>query len=180
MKEAKAEKERLKKLAEVKKDLLASDDVIVLDAINRVKEVGDSSIIYTLAEVLSTTENATVKKEVKHVFTCLKQENVDIALLEVIKNEKFNSIKNFIISAFWESGIDASKHLLDFIEITTKGDYMTAVEVMTLVDQMEHMDKEDIEEAMLILNKERDGDDANKNSIHLSIIEILNEKLIGS
>ena len=174
------EKSRKKKLVEIVKDLQSSEDVVVLDALEKVKEHGDASVIPHLVSIYKSNENLDVQKSVKNIFVGLKDQETIPALLEEIKNSDLSEEQcAFLTSVFWEAGFNVNAHLNEFIELALSKGMLTCIEVMTIIENMESPDRELVEQNMLKLKREYDKAKSEKDALYLSILEILNDHLIG-
>ncbi len=174
------EKSRQKKLTEIVKDLQSSEDVVVLDALNKVKEYGDASVIPLLVEVFCKNESPEIQKSVKSVFVGLKDSNVISPLIDIIKKEKLTDEQSaFLTSSFWEAGLNVDKHLDDLIDILLEKGFLTSIEVMTIVENLTKVDNESLERNLIKRKKQLDREKTEKDGIYQSIVQLLSEHLIG-
>lgn len=79
--------------------------------------------------------------------------------MEAIRNESYASKINELIAILWQSSLDASDHLIELLEIALKGNYMTLIEVGTVIETFENIFSEEvISEALLIIDKAIEGE----------------------
>ena len=174
------EKSRQKKLVEIVKDLQSSEDVVVLDALEKVKEHGDASVIPHLVTLLTSNENQSVKDLVRSILKGLKDQTTIPALFSSINDENLSDVNRaFLTSVFWEAGLDTKDHLDELIDIAIKYDMVTCIEVMTIVENLEGIDNELVEKNILKLKAIYDREKSEKDTIYISILDILNNHLIG-
>ncbi len=84
-------------------------------------------------QLLSSKET----KELKHdTLKILKEQNGLDLLLKAINKAKNPLIKQNLVAACWESGLDCSNHLSYFVEIALLGDLNMCIEAMTVVEEM--------------------------------------------
>lgn len=174
------EKSRKKKLVDIVKDLQSSEDVVVLDALVKVKEHGDASVIPHLVSIYTQNENTEVQSAVKSVFVGLKDNETIHPLFKILDEESLTEEQSaFLTSVFWEAGLDVSQHLDQLIDIALNKGFLTCIEVMTIVENLEDVDHESLEKNLLRLKRIRERERSDKDALYLNILEILNEKLIG-
>ncbi len=67
----------------------------------------------------------------------LKAENTTQAIINAIENDKYFSIKAFLISIFWQSGLDASNHLSYLVQEAVNGDFNVCLEALTVIENFD-------------------------------------------
>ena len=64
-------------------------------------------------------------------------------------NPEYKERKNLLISILWQSTLDASEYLVDLITIALKGDYLTVLEVSTVIESFDTVfNEEDVMDAI--------------------------------
>lgn len=124
-------------LEEIKKELNSSQEVLVKNAIKNIQKKGDHTLIETILEVYQSTDNLETKNELGTMLSSLKISKAEDELLKALNEPKFGSIHQDILSFIWNSGFQPMDHLLDFVSVAIKGDYMTALEALTLVENLD-------------------------------------------
>ena len=66
-------------------------------------------------------------------------------LIESIRNTRSKTDKAKLLAAIWESGVDVSRHFIYLTELACENDFLTAMEALTIIQNME----EKIEEKTL-------------------------------
>jgi hypothetical protein len=102
-----------------------------------------------------------------------KQEEL-VFYMDAIRNEKYYSRQSELVAVLWQSSLDSSEHFNELIEIALEGDYMTIIEVGTVIDSYDHAFEEDLvldaqfrlEEAI----EEEDDEDRKKLLVNLKQI----------
>lgn len=127
-----------KKLNEkVLKNLYSTDKVIVINAINALKQDGNPEYIQYLIDILKTNEDQEIHLPILSILTQLKQEESASFLVEAIENPKNEIVLEQLVNACWQNGLDYSPFLSTFTKIVIGGDYMTAFEAFTVIDNMD-------------------------------------------
>lgn len=107
----------------VNKDGFSLDD----DKINNDK-------VENLISLLTDPKNKHIKEE---ALLTLKKEKGGYLLLAAILKSKSPDKKQQLIAACWESEIDFASYLPFFIDLAITGDYMVALEAITVIETME-------------------------------------------
>lgn len=90
-----------------------------------------------MVSLLSTTNDEQVKSQILELLIDLKDQTVAEDLILTIEDDRFTALKPLLISIFWQSNLNGSEYINTFIREAIKGDYMTGVEVMTVIDSFE-------------------------------------------
>lgn len=145
------------------KGLQSNDTSIVLDSIKKNRKEGNSKSFEVLMTVLRDTDEPTIEAAIIEFLFDLKDQDSVPILLRCIQDKEYEYYKHFLIASFWQSAIDGSDELAFFVEQGVKGDYMSCLEALTVVEnfdaaynEMELADLEaDLQEAV---DKEKNKD----------------------
>ncbi|MCB9336402.1 MAG: hypothetical protein H6586_09640 [Flavobacteriales bacterium] len=119
------------------KDLNSKDESKVLIAIKQLRKYGKPESIDALLNLYISTHNSTVKSEITSILYDLKDEQSVGRIISAIENEKYATIKPFIISILWQSSVDASSYLDVLITQAIEGDYEICLEVLTVIENLD-------------------------------------------
>jgi|SRR5690554_1108134 len=126
-----------KEIKSILKDLQASDEKIVLDAIQRNRKEGNNKTFAAMLETLKKTDEPTVEAAIiEFLFDLKDQGSVDV-LVKALNNKEMAFYDSFLIAAFWQSAIDGSAHLPLFVKKAIEGDYMVCLEALTVVENFD-------------------------------------------
>lgn len=90
--------------------------------------------ISSLISLLTDPANKEIKEEA--LLTLKKQKGGD-SLLVAIASPKANEVRHILVAACWESEINFSKYLPFFILLALDQNYLTALEAITVIENME-------------------------------------------
>lgn len=139
------------------KDLKSNDTEKVLTAVKQLRLHGQKEAVVEILEVFTETANEDVKKSITNLLFDLKDEKAVLPLLKAINDKKYQTIKPFLISIFWQSSLDASEHLGTLVRIATKGDYNACLEVITVIETFDtNFDEEQIMDAVYDIEEKLD------------------------
>lgn len=170
-----SEKPVTNKKAEQKliEDLSSSMDEIVLKALTKVKDKGTVNVIEPLIDAYFSTENAKIKQEISEILNSLKISTATEALINAL-DENAHDRNQLILNALWNSNLDSSKHMNKIMEIAVTGDYLTAFEALTVLDNLDEIiEEEQLTECKLILNNYFGGTTDDKADILKQILILI-------
>jgi hypothetical protein len=135
-------------------DLLSSDQQIVVDTIEEIKYSGSSKLLPFLIDLLHSTNNDEVKKKVYSILSELKHSDSIPIIIEAIRNKKYLPEQEMLIRSCWENGLDFTPYISIFVDLVIQGDYMTAFEAFTVIENLEgFISVEDIDNLLSKLEK---------------------------
>jgi hypothetical protein len=162
-----------KKLLVHLKNLDSGNNAEVLTAINALRNDGTEEAIPFLVKTLVNNPDEDIKNAVSHLLFDLKNERALPGLIMAIINPENKAYKRLLLSSVWESGLDASPYLKNFVEIAVDADYLETIECMTIIENMPGpFNPETLEESIAIA---RDAADEHEERFDLlnSIWEVL-------
>jgi hypothetical protein len=164
-----------KKLKEFAEILKKENTLSIIEAIELLRpEQPFEGIISLLTAFYDQSDEYTVRKAISDFLNDLKDQSVCAEIInEIRKTWKADTI-SMLVSSCWQSGLNYSGYSLDLAEIFLKGDYITAIECLTVleesVDELSSDRKAEIikflEESPLLQSNE-------KQSLTLELISIL-------
>jgi len=147
-----------KRFNNIIKNLSSNKEAEVLTAIKQLRKHGKPEAIPHLINLHQTSKNEKVVNQVTAFMFDLKDQNATQPIINAIEKETNNSHKAFLISILWQAALDASEHLSFLVKQAITGDYMVAVEALTVIDNFETTFHEDE-----IMDIEYDLDEALEN-----------------
>jgi hypothetical protein len=155
-------------------DLKSGDNSKIKNAFKKLSNKGNASIIQPLVDLYtSLEEDNTIRNEIKVVFSQLKTTK---ALPELIKNlsHRDNRVKELVLFSIWSSNLDAADYIPAIVECSCKGDFMVALEALTLIENLEGpFNEQDLIESMITINEYLSKDKDDKIELIQSILETI-------
>jgi hypothetical protein len=137
---------------EIIEDLGSSDDKIVLDALKRVRAKGNPLVIPTIIKTFQESDSEKVQIEIKNILSELKSKDAVEPLIESL-DEADGPVKELILYGLWNSNLNPIEHIAKIVDVSCKGDYMVALEGLTIIENLEGpFDEVVINDTKLILN----------------------------
>jgi len=134
------------------KELYSSKEEVVLEAIGAADERGNVEWVRPLLEVVRDHPSAEVKEAASSVLGKLKVSAAEDVLGDALDDPQFESIGAEIISFLWSSGFHSEEWLPAVVRCAIRGDFRSAMEGLTWVEQVETLQGEhDLLESILLV-----------------------------
>ena len=130
-----ANKQEQQRLAKIMEDLYSADLKKGKKAIKSLESHGNASVIKPLAELL--LKGTPHEAEIIELLSSLKDTSVTVEVMEVVEAEKFLSIRSNMLSVIWNTKVDFSDYIDEFVLIATTGDFMESIECLTIIENLE-------------------------------------------
>lgn len=157
-------------------DLSSSDEKKALIALKQLRKHGKPEAIKPLIDVLKNSNKESIKTEIISLLYDLKEQNVVDEIILAIEDDEFTDEKAILISIFWQSSLDGSAYLSTFIKEAIKGDYMTCIEVLTVVENFDATFQEtEVEDLKFDLDEAIDQEETEKRNLLIGIRKVLDE-----
>lgn len=118
------------------KDLQASDDQLVMTALNKIKTHGTIKIIPYLLAYWYKSEGE-LHQAASEILYSLKDKNAIPVLFDELDKTTVAAEREKIISIFWNAGLEPKEYLNKLVTIAIEGEFMEAVECLTVIENME-------------------------------------------
>lgn len=166
-----------KKREAIKKELFSGDEATVLGAVKKCEKDGNESLIQPLLIVFRDAEDSAIRKEIRKLLETLKVSKGEDILIEALASDEFKSIAGDIMSFLWNSGFQPDHHIELIVNKALEGDFMCAVEGLTLLESLNGpVDEASLAQGLIdvrgFLLEHKDTDNQNF-PIALNIYEVL-------
>ncbi|MDG2369985.1 MAG: hypothetical protein P8M12_05040 [Flavobacteriales bacterium] len=155
-------------------DLESGNNAKVKNALKKLSSKGNESILEPLIEFYtSLNEEDSIRNEIKTVFSQLKSTK---ALPELIKNltHPDNRVKELVLFSIWSSNLDAVDAIPSVVDCACKGDFMVALEALTLIENLEGpFNEQDLIESMISINEYLSKEKDDKIELIQSILQTI-------
>ena len=149
---AEREIERQRKVKVILKDIASGEVKKIVNGIKSLKVSGDDSSIIGVAEAWLNNKHDVVEKEFLSFFGDIKTSTSSDIIMDIINDHKYAKIQVALLSTIWNSSVDYSKHLQNFVSLALKSDFLTAFECLTIIENLEGpFDENEVMESDLLL-----------------------------
>lgn len=142
------------KIGQLLSDLQSKDELKIAGAIKAFAVHGHASIIEPIVEVWRSGLSSENEALVIDLFQSLKDTPSIEPLMEAFKNPANAHLRRKLVTTFWNSKLDFSDYLADFVLFGIEGDFLDALEAITLIENFETVAPESaILESQLLLTE---------------------------
>ena len=166
-----------KKVQKIIEDLQSRDERKVIGALKKVPHDGNNEVILPMLQLLATSPSSDIQLLLEKSLYNLKDQSCIGPLIDALNEKELIPIRAEILTCIWQSGLDASEDLEFLIQLAIDGDFMTAVEVMTIIDNMEGFPDEPLTNSIKLMDNALDAHHENAKLLG-NIRQILLEKLL--
>lgn len=125
------------KLKTILADLKTKDTKKISKALKSLEAHGDSSVIKPLAQRLLDGVSDKSKAEIVEFLSSLKDTSVCADMMDVIEDNEFLPIRQTMLSTIWNTKVDFSDYVDEFVLIATTGSFLETLECLTIIENLE-------------------------------------------
>ena len=131
-----AEKPATIKQTKILGDLNSDKQDLALSALKLLEIDGRLAIIPELFEIYRKQRNTEVKKKILEFISNIQKQEAATKIVGLIEKEKNPILKQEFLAVIWNSKLDFSAHLADIVSIAVHGDFMQALDCLTIIENM--------------------------------------------
>ena len=118
----------------VTRNLISMNDEQVISLIQEFRENGELFIVEPLIEMLYSKRGQALKNSILDFIRDIKNQVAVIIITHSIQKYISDKYTTGLVSACWQSSLDFSEELPLFFDILFSGDYQTAFEAFTVIE----------------------------------------------
>lgn len=116
---------------------MTGNEVKITAALKALQINGDSSVLSSLADLLLTDLSAKNRQETLEFLSTLNDSSTIDGMIELIREQKYLPIRQELLSTMWNNKLDYSYFLPEFVEIAVDGNFMEALECLTIIENLD-------------------------------------------
>lgn len=124
--------------------LNSEDDEVVKDALEKISETGNRFYLPLLFDLLNTMPGHEVEVEIVKLIGSVKSKESVNTFMRAVEDEKYKPIRQKLLTACWQNGLDFSSFLPVFIDLVIAEEWDVAFEAFTVIDNLEYLPGEEI------------------------------------
>ena len=165
-----------KKLKELSATLEKGNSSTITDAIISLRdEQPFEGVISLLAEHYNKSSDKSVRKIIEHFMNDLKDPSVCPEVAGEIRKKWNDATMSMLISSCWQSGLNYSEYSSDIARAYMQGDYVTAIECLTVIEaSVDNLGPDKKKEILSMLQSGTFRAAAEKRELTLELISVLN------
>jgi hypothetical protein len=128
-----------KKIKELDEILNKDNKIVITEAIVLLRqEKPFEGAIGLLTAFYNKTDDFSIRKTIAGFMNDLKDQTVCQEVIEEMRKEWKSDTISMLVSSCWQSGLNYSDFSLDLAKIFLRGDYITAIECLTVIEESVH------------------------------------------
>lgn len=135
-------------------DLNSGNEQKIAGAIKSFEQFGHATVIEPLLQVWLGGLSEANEIKVFDLIQSLKDSSTVEPLMDAFRKPEFGALRRKLVCAYWNSKLDFSDYLADFVLFAIEGDFLDTLEVLTLIENFETLAPDHaIMEAQLLLKE---------------------------
>lgn len=130
-------KQQKLKINELLTQLRSGEENKISKALKSLQVHGEANVIHPILEIWTNGVNEKNEKEIIEFLSSLKDSYAAAPIMEAVNSNKYKAIRQPLLNTIWNTKVDFSEYLSDFVKIATKGDFMDALECLTIIENLE-------------------------------------------
>jgi hypothetical protein len=163
------------KINELSEILKAGNELVITAKIESLREeVPFEGAIGLLTAFYDKTENNLIRKTIAGFMNDLKDQSVcKEVITEIRKPWKADTI-SMLVSSCWQSGLNYSAYSIDLAKVFLQGDYVTAIECLTVIEEtVNDLSKKQREEIIKLIAESPFSNTNEKITLNSELLAIL-------
>ena len=149
-----ADNKHQQKINQIITDLRSKKEVSISAALKAIHVHGKADIIPVVLEIWAGGLSEKNDNEVRELLIGLKDTSTIDPLMEGFRESEDSAFRRKLLSVFWNSKLDFSEYLSDFVLFALDGDFMDCLESLTVIEQFDNSVPESaILESQLLLKE---------------------------
>jgi hypothetical protein len=146
------------KIAKLLADVQSGVPAKVKTALDALQVSGKDSIIEPLIRSISLQTDEECIQEIIEFLSSLKSTTASKEVMACLNNPELAEFKIQILSTIWNSPLDYSEYLTEFVNLAVTGDFLTTLECLTILENLNGpFEEADILESQLLLKAYYEG-----------------------
>lgn len=146
------QKQKKLKIVKLLSDVHSGIPSKVTAALDSLQVHGDDSIIEPLIQSIDLQTDEKCVAEIIEFLSSLKSTKAVATVMDCLRNPTYAHQQIKILSTIWNSLLDYSEHLSEFIALAVKGDFLVTLECLTILENLDGpFEESSILEAQLLL-----------------------------
>jgi hypothetical protein len=118
-------------------DVKSSNTTAVKTALEGLKIVGEPSILHPIILELNTKSHSEKNALILEFLACLKDSKARSVMINLIQQSDLKEYQQLLLSTIWNSPLDYTEYLEVFVDLAVKEDFMTTLECLTIIENLE-------------------------------------------
>jgi hypothetical protein len=130
-------KQQSQKIKQIITTLNSENELKISTAISSLQTNGDPSILEPMVKLLLTDLSVKNRSEIVEFLCSLKDSRAVDEMMRIIADTNYLNLRHLLLSTLWNSKLDYSYFLPEFVEIAVDGNFMEALECLTIIENLD-------------------------------------------
>jgi len=131
-----SEKQHKLKIKQLIDELNSGNQAKISASLKALQANGDISILEPMIALLMTEISDKTRAEIIEFLSALKDSDAVDEIIRILKDSTYLPVRQELLSTIWNSPLNYSYYLPEFVEIAVEGDFMEALECLTIIESM--------------------------------------------
>ena len=160
---------------ETEKSLKSGDKKIIRARIKELKNAGNASLLSLILDLFMTDPGEEIRQDILGLLANLRDQQSAAVIAACIDNNPRSLNLAELIASCWQSRLDYSAHLETFTGSFISGDYRTAIESFTVIEEsLWKSSSESIDQCKILLTERVSEISEEKMPLYRERIDVLN------
>lgn len=137
MASAERAEEKTAKIKSILKDINSGDEKKIIDGLKALKVNGNDNVITPIIDVWNKGVSPKAEQEIITFIGDIKSTSSAQSIMDILLDEEYNKIHLPLLSTIWNSKVDYSEYIVDFVSLAVQYDFLVALECLTIIENME-------------------------------------------
>lgn len=182
MASAERAEERKAKVKLILKDINSGQEKKIIEGLKALKVNGDDNVIQPIIDVWNKGVSPNAENEIITFLGDIKSTSSAQSIMDILLDEEYNEIHLSLLTTIWNSKVDYSEFIVEFVKLAVHYDFMVALECLTIIENMEGpFEEHHILDAEILLREFAENHNENKTEDEKKVQLILEiSKLVRS
>jgi hypothetical protein len=164
-----------KKIKDLTKILKSDNITAISGAIDLLRnEEPFEGAIGLLTACYDKTDDFSIRKAIEGFMNDLKEQSACEEVIDEIRKQWKSDTISMLVSSCWQSGLNYSEYSLDLAKVFLTGDYVTAIECLTVIEEsVNELNNAQREELIRLIEENPFPSADEKSTLTLELISIL-------
>lgn len=137
MASAERAEEQRAKIKSILKDINTGEEKKIIEGLKALKVNGDDNVILPIVDVWIKGVSPLTEQEIITFLGDIKSTTSVQSIMDILLDEEYNEIHVPLLSTIWNSKVDYSEYIVDFVSLAVQYDFIVALECLTVIENME-------------------------------------------
>jgi len=129
--------EKKGKIKLILKDINSGEETKIIKGLKALKVNGDDNVIAPIIDAWNKGVSPEVEAEIITFIGDIKSTSSAQTIMDILLNDEYTEIRLPLLSTIWNSKVDYSEYIVDFVNLSVQNDFLIALECLTIIENME-------------------------------------------